>query len=80
MAPLNENLNQLNRDQFIEEIIKLRNGTREHRDSNGQALCWHHPKLWKLLPEKSDLKIEAPEWSEILKGCIHYLASLEDHK
>ena len=74
---MDEDLKELNREQLMDEIIKLRNGIREHRDSTGQELCWHHPKLWNLLPEKTDLQIEIPEWPEFMKGCIQYRKSLE---
>ena len=57
---MDEELYSLSRDQLIEEIKKLRTGIREHRDSTGQNLCWHHPKLWALLPEKVDPKISVP--------------------
>jgi len=73
-----EDLQQFSREQLIDEIKKLRNGIREHRDSTGQELCWHHPKLWNLLPEKTDPTIEVPAWSEFLNGCIKYRKSLDD--
>jgi hypothetical protein len=75
---LDEDLNQLSREQLIAEIKKLRYGIREHRDSTGQDLCWHHPKLWNLLPERTDPKIAIPEWPEFMKGCIQYRLSLEN--
>ena len=68
----------MNKDQLIEEVKKLRAGIRKHRDSTGHELCWHHPKLWSLLPEKIDPKISVPEWSEFMKGCIRYRQSLEE--
>lgn len=71
-------LDSLEKGQLIKEIIALRNGIREHRDSSGHQLCWHHPKLWNLLPEKTDPKIEVPAWPEFMRGCIHYRQSLED--
>jgi len=75
---LDEDLKQLNTNQLIDEIIRLRNGIREHRDSTGHELCWHHPRLWNLLPERTDPKIEVPEWSEFMKGCIRYRTSLDE--
>ncbi len=74
---LDKDLNQLNNQQLIQEVIKLRNGIREHRDSSGQQLCWHYPKLWNLLPEKTDPKIDIPDWPEFMKGCIRYRNSLD---
>ena len=75
---MDEDLQQMSKDQLIEEVKKLRAGIREHRDSTGQDLCWHHPKLWSLLPEKTDPKISVPDWPEFMKGCIRYRLSLDE--
>ena len=75
---MDEDIQQMSNEQLIEEIKKLRAGIREHRDSTGQELCWHHPKLWSLLPEKTDPKILVPEWPDFMKGCIHYRRSLDE--
>ena len=77
---MDEELQFMSKNQLIEEIKKLRMGIREHRDSTGHNLCWHHPKLWSLLPEKIDPKISVPEWSEFMKGCIQYRQSLDEQK
>jgi hypothetical protein len=74
---MDEDILQMNQEQLIDEIRKLRAGIREHRDSTGQELCWHHPKLWALLPEKTDPKIMVPEWPEFIKGCVRYRQSLD---
>lgn len=73
-----DDLKQLNLEQLINEVKKLRNGIREHRDSTGHHLCWHHPKLWSLLPEKTDPKIEIPDWPEFMHGCVEYRMSLDN--
>ncbi|HZH96706.1 MAG TPA: hypothetical protein VEY06_12505 [Flavisolibacter sp.] len=77
---MDEELQFMSKNQLIEEIKKLRMGIREHRDSTGHNLCWHHPKLWSLLPEKINPKISVPEWSEFMKGCIQYRQSLDEQK
>ena len=74
---MDEYLQQMSKDQLIEEVKKLRAGIRRHRDSTGQDPCWHHPKLWSLLPEKIDPKISVPEWPEFIKGRIRYRESLD---
>jgi hypothetical protein len=74
---MDDDLQQLTREQLVETVIKLRNGIRKHRDSSGQELCWHHPQLWNLLPEKTIPQIEIPEWPEFMKGCVHYRKSLD---
>ncbi|MBC8032720.1 MAG: hypothetical protein H7Y03_01135 [Chitinophagaceae bacterium] len=75
---MDEDLATMSKEQLIEELIKLRMAIREHRDSTGHDLCWHHPKLWSLLPEKTDLKISVPEWPEFMRRCIRYRKSLDD--
>ena len=55
----------------------LREGIRAHRDSTGQDLCWHHPALWGLLPERTDPVPTVPPWPEFLRGCVAYRQSLD---
>ncbi|MES2645779.1 MAG: hypothetical protein V4717_02800 [Bacteroidota bacterium] len=74
---MDEDLSQLSTGELIEEIKKLRAGIRKHRDSTGQNLCWHHPGLWSLLPEKTEPGILVPEWPEFMKGCVKYRQSLD---
>ena len=51
---MDNDLDQLSREELISEIKKLRNGIRRHRDSTGHDPCWYHSDLWGLLPEKTD--------------------------
>ena len=51
---VDEDLDAMTREQLIAEARLLRAGIRMHRDSTGHALCWHHPALWGILPEKID--------------------------
>jgi len=76
-GPMDADLEGLSRDELIAEVKKLRRGIREHRDSTGQDLCWHHPALWSLLPEKSDPLPVVPAWPQFLRGCIQYRMSLD---
>lgn len=62
--------------QLVGEVTKLRNGIRAHRDSTTHELCWHHPQLWGLLPERTDPQPAVPSWPEFLRGCVHYRQSL----
>lgn len=71
-------LDGMSREQLIAEARKLRAGIRKHRDSSGQDLCWHHPDLWRLLPEKTDPVPEVPDWPQFLSGCIRYRQSLDE--
>ena len=75
---MDEDLQNLSRDELIAEATKLRNGIRKHRDSSQQELCWHHPDLWRLLPEKTDPIPVVPEWPQFMEGCVKYRRSLDE--
>jgi hypothetical protein len=75
---MDADLESLSREQLIVEVKKLRQGIREHRDSTGHELCWHHPALWALLPEKTDPLPVVPDWPQFFRGCIHYRQSLDE--
>ena len=77
MIEMDGDLDRMDREALIGEVKRLRNGIREHRDSSGHELCWHHPALWGLLPEKSDPQPAVPDWPEFMKGCIRYRLSLD---
>jgi len=72
-----EDLEQLTRDELLAEVKKLRAGIRRHRDSTGHELCWYHPELWELLPEKTDPHLTVPAWPQFLRGCLRYRESLD---
>lgn len=74
---MDDDLEQLSRENLIAEVVRLRNGIRRHRDSSGQELCWHHPALWGLLPERTDPLPVVPEWPQFLRGCLRYRESLD---
>ena len=75
---MDDDLNEMSREDLIAEAKKLRNGIREHRDSSKHELCWHHPALWGLLPEKTDPVPVVPEWPQFIEGCIRYRQSLDE--
>jgi hypothetical protein len=75
---MDEDLDRMSREELVAEVRKLRQGIRIHRDSTGNALCWHHPALWGLLPERQDPLPSVPEWPEFLRGCIRYRQSLDE--
>lgn len=75
---MDEDLERMTREELLDEVRKLRQGVREHRDSSGHELCWHHPALWALLPEQRDRDPIVPEWPQFLRGCIRYRESLDE--
>jgi len=78
MASIDEDLELLSREELVHEVMRLREEIRQHRDSTGHDLCWHHPALWGLLPEATDPLPSVPDWPEFLRGCIRYRQSLDD--
>ena len=74
---LDKDLLHMSREQLIEEARRLRGGIRQHRDSSGHDLCWHHPQLWGLLPEPIPHDIAVPPWPKFFAGCIKYRQALE---
>jgi hypothetical protein len=75
---MDEDLQQMSREELIEEATRLRRGIREHRDSTMHDLCWHHPALWGLLPERTDPVPVVPDWPDFMRGCVRYRQSLEE--
>lgn len=74
---MDEDLQNLTRDQLIAEVKRLRAGIRRHRDSSGHDLCWHHPELWELLPEPVSREIAVPPWPKFMAGCVAYRRALD---
>ena len=75
---MDADLDTMSRDELVAEVKKLRAGIREHRDSSGHDLCWHHPAMWALLPERLEPSIAIPPWPKFLRGCIRYRQSLDE--
>ncbi len=74
---MDEDLDLLDRAALIDEVRRLRAGIRRHRDSSGHELCWHHPQLWGLLPDRTDPLPTVPAWPQFLRGCVRYRESLD---
>ncbi|MDQ0014363.1 hypothetical protein J2W23_002754 [Variovorax boronicumulans] len=74
---MDEDLDAFTRDALVAEVRKLRAAIRQHRDSSGHDLCWHHPGLWALLPDKRDPSFIVPDWPQFMRGCVRYRQSLD---
>jgi hypothetical protein len=74
---MDTDLERMSREHRVEEVKRLRQGIRQHRDSSRHELCWHHPTLWGLLPEKTDPVPAVPDWPQFLQGCVMYRQSLD---
>ena len=75
---MDDDLDGMTREQLGVEVRRLRDGIRRHRDSTLQELCWHHPALWGLLPERTDPIPVVPTWPEFMRGCVRYRQSLDE--
>jgi hypothetical protein len=74
---MDDDLLTMTTEELVAEVRRLRAGIREHRDSSGHALCWHHPQLWGLLAEPIPDHIRVPAWPQFLRGCVKYRESLD---
>ena len=74
---MDDDLLSMSPEKLIAEVKRLREGIRAHRDSSGHDLCWHHPQLWELLPERVGPEIAVPPWPKFLRGCVRYRESLD---
>jgi hypothetical protein len=74
---MDADLDGMERAALIAEVKRLRAGIRTHRDSSGHALCWHHPQLWGLLPEKIAPEVAVPPWPNFIRGCLAYREALD---
>ena len=73
---IDDDLAGMSRDQLAEEVRKLRDGIRKHRDSTGQELCWRHPELYGAFSRRRRTRSRVvPEWPQFLEGCLKYRQS-----
>jgi len=75
---MDTDLERMTQDELIAEIKKLRQAIRKHRDTTRHELCWHHPALWGLLPERTDPLPVVPAWPQFMEGCLKYRQSLDE--
>lgn len=75
---IDKDLMEMGRAQLMNEIMMLREGIRKHRDASGHDLCWYHPELWMLLPERVVPlhPVDAPLKEEFLSRCAEYHDSI----
>ena len=74
---MDDDVEKMDHAALVREVKRLRAGIREHRDSSGHDLCWHHPQLWGLLPEPISPDVAVPPWPRFLRGCVRYRESLD---
>ena len=74
---MDDDLDDMDREQLVAEVKKLRAAVRVHRDSSGHNLCWHHPDLWQTLPDRWTRRW-VPPWPRFMRGCVAYRQSLDE--
>ncbi len=74
---MDQDLDNLTREELVANVKKLRAAIREHRDASLHDLCWYQPKLWGLLPENSSIEVRVPTREKFLKGCEIFRNSLD---
>jgi len=74
---MDDDLDTMSREALVSEVRRLRDAIRAHRDSTAHELCWYHPDLWSLLPERLTPEVAVPPWPKFLRGCLKYRESLD---
>ena len=66
-------LTTLSPEQLKAELLRLRNGIRQHRDEKGHGRCWLDDlRLYDLLPEKLPADTKLPPREEFLENCARF--------
>lgn len=66
-------LRLMSEEKLQEEVLRLRNGIRKHRDERGHNRCWlDDQELYNLLPEQTQADTKLPPKDEFLKNCEKY--------
>ena len=74
---MDQDLDNLTREELVAKLKELRAAIREHRDASLHDLCWYQPKLWGLLPEKSSIEVQVPTREKFMRGCEIFRNSLD---
>jgi hypothetical protein len=62
---MDDDLDDLTASELRAKVERLRAAIRQHRDSTGHDLCWHHPDMWGLLPESVEPDVAVPEVAQL---------------
>lgn len=73
MNRLDQDVQKMDLEVLRQEIVKLRNGIRKHRDQKGHDRCWLDDiELYKLLPDNVPAITTLPPKDEFLRGCENF--------
>jgi hypothetical protein len=74
---MDQDLQHMSPEELLAEAKKMREAIRKHRDSQLHELCWYHPEMWNLLPDKKEVRPSVPKRDQFLRGCQIYRDSLD---
>lgn len=79
---MDEDVFGLSVHQLQDEVLKLRNGIRAHRDQKGDDNCWLDDQmyLYGLLPEKIGAEPELPNKDLMMLNCSRYYECRQNGK
>jgi hypothetical protein len=61
---------------LVDEILRLRNAIRHHREQTGHQMCWENDEeLWKVLDDQTKITHAVPSWPEFMQKCVEYRKS-----
>ncbi|HEU4402033.1 MAG TPA: hypothetical protein VFT43_07995 [Candidatus Polarisedimenticolia bacterium] len=70
---MDEDLETLSPEQLAGEVLRLRQGIRQHRDERGDDRCWlDDQRLYSLLPDKKAAITTLPPKDVFLKSCERF--------
>lgn len=73
MRNLDQDILNMSIEELKQEITRLRNGIRKHRDQKGDDRCWLDDiELYKLLPDNVPFITSLPQKNEFLKNCERF--------
>jgi hypothetical protein len=72
-----DELDAMDREALLARARAMRRAIRAHRDCSMHDLCWHHPDLWRLLPDTPTGGPTVPDWPQFIRGCTRYRQSLD---
>ena len=71
---MDDDLRGMSEQQLQQEVMKLREGIRKHRDQKGDENCWLDDQfyLYGLLPEKVNADPQLPDKELMMVNCSRY--------
>lgn len=73
---LDQDLQNLDLENALKEVVRLREGIRKHRDEHGDDRCWlDDERLYGLLPDNVKAVTGLPDRKTFLSSCERFYDS-----